>query len=118
MGLLYSPKSGLTNPVDTVYQSIQSVAYGDGGISTLDNSTHNVFSLTANGTGTTIVHSNVPLAGNRYGFELHLNWVSGTITWPASWTKGDAPPTAVGNYVITGVTVDGGASWKIAILAE
>lgn len=109
---------GINNPVATVFQSIQAVTYNQGGNSTLNNSTHNVFALNANGTGTTIAHSNVPASGNRYGFELHLNWTTGTITWPASWAKGDSPPTAVGSYVISGVTVDGGVSWKIAILAE
>lgn len=108
---------GVSNPIDTVYQSIQSVTYNQGGTSTLNNGTHNVFSLTANGTGTTISHGNVPATG-RYGFELHLTWSSGTITWPASWTKGDSAPTTTGNYVITGVTIDGGTSFKIAVLEE
>lgn len=114
MATIYTPF--LSNPVRLVRQSIQTVTYNQGGTSTLNNGTHNVFSLTANGTGTTIAHSNVP--SERYGFELHLNWSSGTITWPASWTKGDGKPTATGNYVITGVTVDGGISWKIAVLVE
>lgn len=113
-----SSPGGLSNPVEVVFQTIQTVIYNQGGNSTLNNSTHNVFSLAANGTGTTIAHSNIPATGNRYGFELHLDWTSGTITWPGSWTKGDSPPTAIGSYVITGVTVDGGTSWKIAILAE
>ena len=109
--------SNLPNPIGIVFQSIQPVTYNQGGTSTLNNSTHNTFTLTANGTGTTIAHSNVPATG-RYGFELHLTWVSGTITWPASWTKGDSPPTAIGSYVISGITIDGGNSWKITILAE
>lgn len=106
----------IANPINTVYQTIQSVGYVQGGTSTLNNATHNVFSLVANGTGTTIAMSNVPTG--RYGFELHLTWISGTITWPASWSKGDGKPTATGNYVISGVTIDGGTSFKIAVLVE
>jgi hypothetical protein len=115
---LYTKPVSTFNPLGAFTQEPQTVTYNQGGNSTLDNGTHNVFTLAANGTGTTIAHSNVPVTGNRYGFELHLAWTTGTITWPASWTKGDVPPTAVGSYVITGVTVDGGTSWKIAILAE
>ena len=114
MSMIYSPS--LPNFVGIVRQPIQAITYNQGGTSTLNNATHNVFSLTANGTGTTIAHSNVPTG--RYGFELHLAWTSGTITWPASWSKGDGKPTAIGNYVITGVTTDGGTSFKIAVLVE
>ncbi len=111
---------GLSNPVAYITQSVQTVTLnGVGGTtSQMDNGTHNVFSLTVNA-NTTIAHSNVPTTGTRYGFELHLSWSSGTITWPTSWTKGDdATALTAGNYTITGVTIDGGTSWKIAILAE
>jgi len=104
---------GFSNPVGTIYQSVQTVTYNDAGTSTMDNGTHNIFSLTANGTSTTLAHSNVPTTGNRYGFELHLTWTSGAITWPTSWTKGMNPPGATGNYIISGVTIDGGTSWTI-----
>lgn len=111
---------GLSNPVAYITQSVQTVTLnGVGGTtSQMDNGTHNVFSLTVNA-NTTIAHSNVPSTGTRYGFELHLTWSSGTITWPTSWTKGDdATALTAGNYTITGVTIDGGTSWKIAILTE
>jgi hypothetical protein len=117
MARYLSPNAIVVNVPGQLSYPIQAVTYNDAGTSTLDSTDYNTFTLTASGTGTTIAHSNVPSTG-RYGFELHLDWVSGTITWPASWTKGDSPPTAVGDYVITGATVDGGVSWKIAILAE
>ena len=103
----------ISNP-GAVTSTVNTVAYNDGGNSTLNHTLGNVFSLNANGSSTTIVHSNIP--GERYSFELHLQWIAGTITWPSSWTKGDAAPTATGGYVITGITVDGGISWKISVL--
>lgn len=112
--------TGVSNPQAFISQSVQTVTYNDNGTSTLDNGTHNVFTLTVDGAnGTTIAHSNEPSTGTRYGFELHLTWSSGTITWPTSWTKGDdATALTAGNYTITGVTIDGGTSWKIAVLTE
>jgi hypothetical protein len=110
--------SALSNPVDTLYRSIQTVTYNDAGTSTMDNGTHDVFSLAANGTSTTIAHSNVPTTGNEYTFRLHLTWTSGSITWPTSWTKGMNAPTATGNYIIQGVTIDGGTSWTISVVYQ
>lgn len=51
---------------------------------TIDHSNHNTFTLTVDDTGNTgtITHSNVPASPARYGFELHLNWVAGAITFP------------------------------------
>jgi len=109
---------GFSNPVGTIYQSVQTVTYNDAGTSTMDNGTHNIFSLTANGTSTTLAHSNVPTTGNRYGFELHLTWTSGAITWPTSWTKGMNAPATTGNYIIQGVTVDGGTSFTIQVIYQ
>lgn len=116
---------GSFNPVPFVTQSVQTITYNSGGDSTMDNGTYNVFSLVADGSSTTIAHSNVPESGIRYAFELHLTWTSGSITWPSSWyisspnnPRGDTPPSSFGDYVITGVTIDGGLSWKIAVLAE
>lgn len=104
---------------------IQTVTYNDGGTSTLDNGGYNAFSLTANGTSTTIAHSNVPGTG-EYTFRLHLTWSSGSITWPetnpgsgvTTWTKGMNAPTATGNYIIQGVTIDGGTSWTISVVYQ
>jgi len=109
---------GISNPVGTIYQSVQTVTYNDAGTSTMNNGTHNIFSLTANGTSTTLAHSNVPTTGNRYNFELHLTWTSGAITWPTSWTKGMNAPATTGNYIIQGVTVDGGTSFTIQVIYQ
>ena len=81
----------------------------------MDNGAFNAFSLTANGTSTTIAHSNVPTTGNEYYFRLHLTWTAGAITWPSSWTKGMNAPTATGDYIIHGVTIDGGTSFAITL---
>lgn len=104
---------------DRLPSAVQSVTYGNGGTSTIDANTGNnaFFTLVANGSSTTIAVSNVP-ATDRYGLELHLTWTSGAITFPASWSKGDNLPSQTGNYVITAVTVDGGTSFKIAVLTE
>jgi hypothetical protein len=99
---------------------VQSVTYNDGGTSTIDaaDGGNSIFTLTANGASTTIAVSSVPTTGTRYGLELHLTWTAGAITFPASWSKGDALPSATGNYVITAVTIDGGTSFKISVLTE
>ena len=100
--------------------SVNTVTYNDGGTSTIDaNSGGNVvFSLTSNGSSTTIAMANIPTTGTRYAFELHLTWTSGAIIFPASWSKGDTRPNATGSYVITGITIDGGANYKLAVLVE
>jgi hypothetical protein len=97
-----------------ITDEIQTVTYNDGGTSTLDNGAYNAFSLTANGTSTTVAHSNVPSSG-RYVFELYLNWTAGAITFPAAWDKGDNAPTATGEYLITGVTYNGGTNFMIGV---
>ena len=98
-----------------ITSTTNTVIYNNGGTTNLNHALGTVFSLNANGTSTTIGHLNIP--SGRYSFELHLQWISGTITWPSSWTKGDAAPSTTGGYVITGTTVDGGISWKISVLA-
>ena len=103
-----SPYGYITQPVETITPS--------GGTATMDNGAYNVFSLVI-GSDTTIAHSNVPSTGTRHAFELHLTWVTGTITWPSEWTLGDATPTETGEYLISGVTLDGGTNWKIAVMA-
>lgn len=115
---LANNSSGLTNPISAVFQSIFIAQYIEGGTTILDCSTSNTFSLTASGTSTTLSLINVPAAGNRYSFELHLTWSSGSITWPSSLNKGDPVPTTTGNYVISGITTDGGTSFKTIVLAE
>lgn len=107
--------AGVANPVDIFYQSVDALTYSDGGTTTMDNGAFNAFSLTANGTSTTIAHSNVPTTGNEYYFRLHLTWTAGAITWPSSWTKGMNAPTATGDYIIHGVTIDGGTSFAITL---
>lgn len=101
-------------PTDSVVkQSVYPLTWSSG--VTIDHSLSNTYTLSVTTGSGSIIHSNVPTG--RYGFELHLNWTGGAITFPASWT-GDAVPSTVGDYVITGVTIDGGTSWKIAVLAE
>lgn len=107
--------AGVANPVDIFYQSVDALTYSDGGTTTMDNGAFNAFSLTANGTSTTIAHSNVPTTGNEYYFRLHLTWTAGAITWPSSWTKGMNAPTATGDYIVHGATIDGGTSFAVTV---
>lgn len=104
---------------DTVNnQPLTTLSWVDTTGTTIDCSTGNAFKLQVNGTSGTISLSDLPPSGIRYALELHLDWASGSITWPIEWNKGDALPTATGGYVITAVTLDGGSSFKIAVLAE
>lgn len=96
-----------------INQPIKTLTWSNG--VTIDHSNHNVYTLSVTTGSGSIVHSNAP--SGRYGFELHLNWTGGAITFPGNWT-GDSAPDAIGDYVITGVTIDGGTSWKIAVLVE
>jgi len=100
--------------------SVNTVTYNDGGTSTIDaNSGGNVvFSLTSNGSSTTIAMANIPTTGTRYAFELHLTWTSGAITFPASWSRGENPPSTTGNYLITGITIDGGTSFTLTVVYQ
>lgn len=102
-----------TNPVNILYFSPFTLTWSSG--ATMDNSLHNVFKLTVNSTGT-LAHSNVPSSPAVYWFQLFLTISSGTFTPPASWTKGMTCPTAVGSYVIEGLTDDGGTSFIIGVI--
>lgn len=104
---------GLANPVDILYFSPFTLTWSSG--ATMDNSLHNVFKLTVNSTGT-LAHSNVPASPDEYWFRLYLTISSGTFTPPASWNKGMVCPTAVGSYVIEGLTDDGGTSFIIGVI--
>lgn len=96
--------------------TVSAITYNNGGTSTINCALSRAFSLTANGTSTTLAMSNVPVSGTEVTISLHLTWASGTITKPASWSKGDTFPTATGNYTFTIVTVDGGTSWILAVM--
>lgn len=100
-------------------QSVQVLTYAQGGTTYLNltQGTTTCFSLTANGTGTTISHQNTPASG-RVSFELHLDWTAGTISWPANWNKGMTPPTSTGEYIIQGVTINGGSNWTINVIYQ
>jgi hypothetical protein len=112
---LYTTVAGVPSPYDYITQPVEAIT-PSGGTATMDNGSYNVFSLVIS-SNTTIAHSNVPSTGTRHAFELHLAWMGGTITWPSEWTLGDATPTETGEYLISGVTLDGGTNWKIAVMA-
>lgn len=91
--------------------SITALTWSPG--ATMDNGASNVFSVDVDATGT-LAHSNVPATG-EYAFRLYLTITTGTLTSPASWTKGDTPPTAVGVYLIKGYSTDGGVNFALEV---
>lgn len=95
-------------------QTVNVISWSSGG--TIDYSLGSFFSLNASNTGT-LAESNLPANGERYRFEILFTLGSGAaFTKPSSWSKGDAFPTAAGEYYITGITQDGGTSFYIAVM--
>jgi hypothetical protein len=94
--------------------NLNAIAWSSGG--TINYSLGNVFTLNASNTGT-LTESNKPTSGQEYWFRIYFTLGGGaTFTKPSSWSKGDGMPTIAGDYVITGLTTDGGTSFWIAVL--
>ena len=79
----------------------------------IDCSQSNYFTVSVN-SAITFSFTNVPASG-AFGVILEINYLSGSIAWPASvyWPLDSAPAMAAGGtQLVALITSDGGTTWR------
>lgn len=113
----------LQRPVIKDYgETVNPIGSIGGGSQDIDLTLGNVITGTVDTSETTFTVSNPPATGTAGSFTLILtNGGSQTVNWPASfdWPGGTAPSlTTSGVDIVTGLTVDGGTTWRCGSILD